>query len=69
MSSNNTVIDDLASPNFSDEAKAIRAKRAAAPHEYSLKGVMEMVSERIDVPVFEDAQMLDSFERVMQEAQ
>ncbi|WP_166424598.1 hypothetical protein [Paraglaciecola sp. 20A4] len=56
MSSSAIIIDDLASPNLCDEAKAILEKRAAKPYEYSLKGVMEQVAERIDVPVFEDAQ-------------
>ena len=68
MAPNTITISDLASPQLSEDAKAFLEQEADYPYPYSMKGIMDAVSNKIDVPIFEDPVMLDSIERFVQEA-
>ena len=61
-------IDDLADPKISDEGKAVLAAREAVPIDYTIDAVVAFAESQLDVPIFKDEYMLDSFDRFMQEA-
>lgn len=68
MSSSTIYIDDLANPTFSEAGAKVMANRAALTIDYSIEGVLDFARAQLDVPLYEDDYIFDSFSRFMQEA-
>ena len=65
--SNSVTIDDLADPQFSEEARQILSKRETMDIEYSIDGLIRFAKSALDVPLFR-GEYLDHLDRFMRES-
>ena len=61
-------IDDLANPKISEAGQKVLAARAAVPIDYNIDAVIKFAENQLDVPLFRDDYIFDSFDRFMREA-
>jgi len=62
------TVDDLADPVFSKKAQAIIAERAKLAVDFSIESILEQAQSTSDIPIIRDAELEDSLERFMHEA-
>ena len=61
------TVDDLAAPEFTEEALKLFTEREQLSIEFSLDGILDYAEKNSEVPVFRDDAFLNSLERILLE--